>query len=280
MTRPPAGLTIDRLCLVVSDLDGAATRFASLGFTLTPQGEHMVGSRNRCVMLREGQYLELLDPHASMPDAASLAYERRLERFGEGLAVLSLRCDDLDAVAVAWRRAGLRPSPMRPYSRTADLPDGRTQARFELIQLPAPPCPGMPGLAVCACRQLTPEVVWRPDCLDHDNGATAVSSLTLPSATPERDAEVLSGLALTHWRPTPGGAELTLGGIRLRLRRTPPDAATSALNVSVALTSHRPIPSTRMYGIELSAAPGVRGPSGLTLTNRLKNVRPDGLPQP
>ncbi|MEV0324311.1 VOC family protein [Streptomyces sp. NPDC050658] len=259
MTPPTHALAPDRLCLVVDDLDQAAAHARSLGFTLTPEGEHMVGSRNRCVMLRGGQYLELLDPHATVPDPASQAYERRLRRFGEGLAVLSLRCEDLHALAETWRQAGFNPSPVRPYSRTIDLPTGRTEARFELIQLPHPPLPGVPSLAICACRQLTPDVVWRPDCLDHPNGAAALTGLELYSDAPHKDASVLSHLTQIPWHPTPTGPDLTLGTVRIHLRHT---TRRRPIVQPAVLTLESPCPISRaaLCGTELLASEGDERP--------------------
>lgn len=218
-------LTVDRICLVVRDLDAAARRFTALGFTLTPESRHMIGSRNRCVMLRDGQYLELLDPRASVSHPGNTAYQQHLSEYGEGLAVLSLRCDDPGTVARAWQRAGLEPSPMRYFSRKVDLATGVAEAHFELVQLTLPPLPGAPGLAVSACHHLTPDLVWRPDCLDHVNGASGVSRIELHSTAPEQDAIVLAQLAMAPAPTKDAPAEVHLGaGLCVHFHSEPSDA--------------------------------------------------------
>lgn len=90
-----------------------------------------------------------------------------------------------------WRRAGFSPRPLRHFSREV-LPGGRAEARFQLAERPFP---GMPSLTVLACEQMTPELVWRPDFLDHPNGAIGIDQLELSSATPDADAHALSQLA-------------------------------------------------------------------------------------
>lgn len=261
---PSAAPTIDRLCVVVADLETAAAEVESLGFTLTPQGRHMVGSRNRCVMLRDGQYLELLDPHAVVPDPASIRYAQRLAQYGEGLAVLSLRCEEPDAVAEAWRSAGFSPSAIRPYSRTVDLPGRQAQARFELIQLAEPPLPGLPGLAVCACRQLTPELVWRAEHLEHRNGASGVVALDLVSASPVADAQILARLASAQWWRSAGRATVRIGNVHVRFQAEPAGQGAAGRAV-LTLRAGGFSGSNPICGVELRASPNVTSPNVTSL---------------
>ena len=57
---------LDHLVILVRDLELAASDYESLGFTVTPGGEHADGlTRNALVPFRDGTYLELvsfLDP--------------------------------------------------------------------------------------------------------------------------------------------------------------------------------------------------------------------------
>ncbi|MFJ7305194.1 VOC family protein [Streptomyces sp. NPDC099088] len=184
-------LTLDRLCLVVDSLDTAAEDFEHLGFTLTEEGLHSVGSRNRCIMLQGGQYIELLDPVTSVPNPVSDRYQNYLSRHGEGLAVVSLACRDADQLSQSWRESGLSPSPIRHFSRTVDLPTGSAEAEFRIVQLPEHVLPGMPHVTLIACQQMTPELVWLPGSTEHANGVRGITTVEFSSMDAGADWQVL-----------------------------------------------------------------------------------------
>ena len=56
-----------------------------------------------------------------------------------------------------------------------ELPEGPAIPRFGLIGLAAADTPGLPGSFVCA--HLTPELMRRPDWLDHPNGVNGLRAI-------------------------------------------------------------------------------------------------------
>ncbi|WP_433017815.1 VOC family protein [Kribbella sp. CA-294648] len=249
-------LTVDRLCVVVHDLDAAAAHFEHLGFTLTPEGHHMVGSRNRCVMLQDGQYLELLDPRTSEPNPVSDRYQSYLSQHGEGLAVMSLRCQDAASLAATWQEAGLSPSPVRHFSRRVDLEGALVEAEFQLVQLPPEVLPGMPHLTILACHQMTPDLVWLPGTTDHQNGTPGISMIELLSEDPRHDAQVIAQLASTYpsRRTTDGRAvhAVLLGGVQIGFVdvRAEPIAGSSLLTRIVMRGTGPVVPP--LHGVSIS----------------------------
>ena len=91
-----AAIGLDHVGIVGSDLDVLAQAFSGLGFSLTPVAPHASGrTANRCVMLRDGGYLELM---ATVPGQSSATLERFLAR-GPGAHILALEVAD-EAAAV------------------------------------------------------------------------------------------------------------------------------------------------------------------------------------
>ncbi|MET7550927.1 VOC family protein [Streptomyces sp. NPDC005500] len=251
-------LTLDRLCIVVNDLDAAAENYGNLGFTLTAEGRHMVGSRNRCIMLRDGQYIELLDPRTSEHNPVSDRYQDHLSRYGEGLAVMALGCQDAASLAESWRDAGLSPSPLRHFSRAVPLPTGVTEARFQIVQLPSLILPGMPALTVIACQQMTPELVWLPGSTQHTNGVSSISAIEFQSQEPGLDSEILCKLAAADAIPTPPGTsteakDIQLGGVRISFTKRDGKKDEGKPLTRIAMRAGQSPPhGTIRHGIELA----------------------------
>ena len=69
-----AAIGLDHAGIVGADLGALARAFTGLGFTLTPRVAHASGrTANRCVMLRDGGYLELM---AVVPGQSSATLDR------------------------------------------------------------------------------------------------------------------------------------------------------------------------------------------------------------
>lgn len=153
--------------IAVRDLDAAAARFKEMGFTLTPRGQHSIGSQNHCIMLGS-TYIELLVAPMAHP---WLDYYRA---FGEGLAAIALSTPDADATHAALKSQGARP-PM-DLSRPVD----GGVARFRLVQIEGSP-------QVFFVQHLTRELVWRPEWQVHANGAREVVHVSLSAKRPLDD---------------------------------------------------------------------------------------------
>lgn len=160
-------LGIDHAVVAVRDLERAAASFAELGFTLTPRGEHSIGSQNHCIMLGS-TYIELLAAPVEHP---WLAYFRDFVRQGDGLAAIALSTDDADRTYAELKALGVAVQPPMDLSRPVE----GGVARFRLVQIE-------PRLFVC--QHLTRELVWRAEWQRHANGARELAQVRLPWRAP------------------------------------------------------------------------------------------------
>ena len=178
--------------LAVRDLDAAASEFRALGFTLTPRGEHSIGSRNHCIMLGS-TYIELLAAPVEHP---WLDYYRRfLREHGEGLAAIALAADDAAAAYADLRARAVAAKPPMELSRPVE----GGVARFRLVQIDGEP-------AAFICQHLTPELVWRREWQQHANGASELGGASLAARRP------FDGLpSAVRWEAKP---ELRIRGLR------------------------------------------------------------------
>ncbi|MEQ9814089.1 MAG: VOC family protein [Azospirillaceae bacterium] len=164
----------DHAILLVDDLDAAERGVAALGFRPTPRGVHGagLGTANATVMMPDGRtYFEVLgvvDPNPRNADK-----QAKLARRGRHLYGLALK-GDARAAAELFGTAGIREGDAFDFARDVDLPAGRAEARFTIAQTRAD---SLPGVWLFVCQQHTPDVVWRPDYLEHANGARSVTAL-------------------------------------------------------------------------------------------------------
>jgi catechol 2,3-dioxygenase-like lactoylglutathione lyase family enzyme len=163
---------VDHVIVAVRDLERARMGWTRLGFTLTPRGRHLgQGTANYCIMF-PGDYLELLG--FAEPDE----YAHRLQSFlaqREGPMSVAFAPDGPpDRVATALTGLGLHPSEPRALGRQLELPEGTVVPRFTLLSLPAEETP---GLDCFICGHLTPELVRRPEWLEHPNGVIGLRNI-------------------------------------------------------------------------------------------------------
>lgn len=165
---------IDHVIIGVRDLERARMVWTRLGFTLTPRGRHLgQGTANYCIMFRR-DYLELLG--LVEPDD----YAGRLAAFlaaREGAMAVGFAPEEsAESAAAALAELGLHPSGPRALGRQLELPEGTVVPRFSLVTLPPEETP---GLDCFVCGHLTPELVRRPEWLQHPNGASGVRAIYL-----------------------------------------------------------------------------------------------------
>jgi hypothetical protein len=197
-----AAIGIDHVGIVGADLEALARVFSGLGFHLTPRATHASGrTANRCVMLRDGGYLELM---ATVPGKSSATLDRFLAR-GPGAHILALEVDDDVAALERLHRAGLT-GDASLSERDADQPGAKV--RFALILPPDPP-----EGRLLLIRHLSRDLLWRPDNVDHSNHAVALAEVVYASDTPADTMIRLSRLAGRPAEPDP------LGGYRIPLAR-------------------------------------------------------------
>ncbi len=202
---------LDHVGIVGRDLDSLAAAFEAVGFHLTPLARHAGGrTGNRCVMLRDGGYLELM---STIDNGTSATLDRFLARHA-GAHILALRIANEDAVLsrlrLAWDPV---PQPSRTNRAVDDADSHSPRARFSLITPPDPP-----EGRVHLIRHETPEALWQERFLNHANNAVALEEVVLVVPEPAETAAWYSVLAGRPLVPEPaGGYALPLPRGRVRI---------------------------------------------------------------
>lgn len=152
--------------------------FAALGFTLTPESHHTLGSSNRLVVF-ERHYLELI----GVPREGKIQRQELLDS-ACGIDGLVFRSEDARATEQQLRAKGFRVQPVQDFSRATEANGERGEARFSTVRLAAG---SFAAGRVYFCQHHTPEWVWRPPWLEHANGVSGIETLTLVTQQPEQE---------------------------------------------------------------------------------------------
>jgi hypothetical protein len=186
---------IDHILLAVRDLDAARMGWTRLGFTLSPRGKHLGrGTGNYCVMFPQ-DYIELFGIVSS--ERVNPEYTQFLAA-GEGPMKLAWATADSEAAVAALTALGLHPDAPRDLGRQLELPEGTVVPRFSIVALRQEETP---DLSSFLCAQLTPELMRRPEWLEHANGATGLLGITVvvaDTAPLQEPYERLFGPANVH----------------------------------------------------------------------------------
>jgi hypothetical protein len=105
-------------------------------------------------------------------------YLHGLDRFlarREGLMGVAFRPRSAAATYEKARAAGIEATAPRELTRRFELPEGDAHPRFRLVFFPDATTHGL--MASLACEHLTPELIRRPEWLEHANGALAVQAI-------------------------------------------------------------------------------------------------------
>jgi hypothetical protein len=202
---------IDHVIVGVCDLEAAGATWQRLGFALSPRGRHLEQpTGNYCVMF-PADYIELL----GIVETGAVAH--RLEDFltwREGPMGLAFApAGDAETARAALLARGLHPGELRPLARQIELADGAALPRFSLVSLPGDETPGLDAFL---CSHLTPELMRRPEWLDHPNGAVAISAVhILVDATAPLLAAYDRLFGIVHVTTTDAVATIRVGGHRL-----------------------------------------------------------------
>lgn len=240
-------VALDHVGVAARDLGPLAAAYERLGFALSPIAQQSgrrapgapverFGTGNRCAFLRHG-YIELI----AILDPALFAngLDGFLARYA-GLHILALAVEDPAANLARLQAAGVPIAGISPLERPVE--PGGPIARFARL-----PLPDAPEGRLQLIRHLTPELVWDPRWMGHRNGAEALESVILASATPAETAARLSRLAGLPLEPD------AAGGFLLAL----PGAAGAAGPAAPAMrTTLRVLPEAALPGL----LPGVVAP--------------------
>ena len=195
---------IDHAVIMVKDLDGAASNWKRLGFTVSPRGTHSakMGSGNYTIML-DPDYIELLgvlaETEHNAPARAFLAAR------GEGIERIAFTAVDSAAGAEEIRARGYAALGPTDFERPVTMPDGSlSAAKFRIFQWPIAEAPA--GVRIFACQHKTRESVWIPQLMRHTNGARHLRQVLVLSPEPAKDAAHLSRLVDQPARAEADGA--------------------------------------------------------------------------
>lgn len=162
--------SIDHPVIAVTDLDSARVTYKRLGFTVPPRGSHIEwGTGNLCIMFPH-DYLEM----RGIVDASrfTMHLDTHLDLYGEGLMGVAFGTADVASSCDEAAKHGVDTGDLRRLTRNFEHPEGWTQPSFELY---APTAADIEGLMhVVVIQHLTPELIRRPDFLEHANGCTGV----------------------------------------------------------------------------------------------------------
>ncbi len=195
---------IDHVVVNVHDrMAQAADLYRRLGFALTPQGRHTLGTINHLAMFG-ADYLELFGVPA---DGGSVNGDAIAG--AEGLSAIAFATEDATAVHAALASAGAPVLPALDFSRPVALPDGAQDAAFRVVRL-APEA--TPAGRLFFCQHRTRGLVWRDEWRRHRNGALGIAGVVIAATRPEALGDlfrrVFGADAVTA---TPGGLRLWAG---------------------------------------------------------------------
>jgi Glyoxalase-like domain len=170
---------INHVGMAVRSLAATAARFEAMGFQLTPFSPHSgawkpgepvrnLGSGNRCVMFATN-YLEILGTENDEKPPPRIA--GFLERH-QGAHIICFNSEAPSTLDEQLRSHGIETSGVIPLQRDIDTPEGVRTARFERVQF-APD--DSPEGYIQAARHLTPEFIYQPRHIAHENGCTFLS---------------------------------------------------------------------------------------------------------
>lgn len=210
---PPAPRSIDHVVLPTARLAVARTRLTKLGFTVAPEGRHPFGTKNACVYLADGTFLEPLAQaggkiqlEASRRNnvfaARDLAY--RFRRGEDGFSAVVFGTENAEADHAAFVKEGISAGPVLEFSRNFVDAEGRKdKASFRLAfaaDLRAPDC------FFFTCQRTGVPNVDRAALQRHENGATRLKAVILAAPDPsgfEPIIRMVSGAKPDSFHPNP-----------------------------------------------------------------------------
>ncbi len=235
----PRGL--DHIVHVVRDLDAAAARYRSFGFTVGARNKHPWGTHNYLVQF-PGFFIELLtlvQPDKLGDDGFSTLFGRYAESFlkaQEGLALLILESKDATADEADFRAAGIAGSDVMRFEREGRRPDGASvKVGFSLAFAEDKLAP---DIHFAVCQQHYPENFWNPAFQQHANGASGIAGAVFVAEAPERHRGFLEKFAGA--RPTQTTDGFTIATPRGAIDVTTPTAFLARFGVKPPDLAHGP----------------------------------------
>ena len=187
------------------DMARAARLFAGLGFTLTPQSRHTLGSINH-LMVFGTDYLELV----GLPDDGGPVREEILNS-AIGIDGLVFQDDNVDSMAQRLGSLASSLAPVGQFSRPVTLAEGTQDASFRTARF----VPGRFAAGrVYYCQHLTPELIWRQAWQHHANTARHLNGMVVVAADPAGEAAAYAQAAFAEPALQTGPASWQVQGER------------------------------------------------------------------
>lgn len=183
MQGAPDIWSINHVGVATRDLAAAASRFAAMGFQLTPFSAHhgawkpgapahALGTGNRCIMFPDS-FLEILG-HADPAQPAQRILDFLARH--EGAHIICFGSRDIAAIERRLARDGVPSSGVLPLERDVETPEGPATMRVHRLRF-APEATAEGFIQVA--QHHNPEVVHQPRYMRHDNGCRQLSEVTL-----------------------------------------------------------------------------------------------------
>jgi Glyoxalase-like domain len=160
--------SIDHLVIMFKELEPVIAAYRDLGFTVTPGGEHPMGTHNALVAFADGAYLELI----AFKRPNDLYRWWDVAQAGGGFIDFCMAADDLGAAIEAFRAAQVRMSD--PVSGSRVRPDG-----YRLSWLAAQPPKPFMFQAPFLIHDQTPREERIGKATTHANGVIGVAGITV-----------------------------------------------------------------------------------------------------
>ena len=169
-------LNLDHIAINVKDkMDEAYQLFSELGFTLTPRGYHSLGSINHSMVFKN-DYLELIGIPRGQPITRP-----ELQKAEIGINGLVFKSNDIKKTYQHLLNNQLSNIPPRKFSRPVDINGIENEAKFETVSIKDNV---FKAGRIYFCDHLTPNLVWIPEYISHQNNVLGTTEITLIDSNP------------------------------------------------------------------------------------------------
>ena len=169
-------LNLDHIAINVKDkMDEAYQLFSELGFTLTPRGYHSLGSINHSMVFKN-DYLELIGIPRGQPITRP-----ELKKAEIGINGLVFKSNDIKKTNQHLLNNQLSNIPPRKFSRPVDINGIENEAKFETVSIKDNV---FKAGRIYFCDHLTPNLVWIPEYISHQNNVLGTTEITLIDSNP------------------------------------------------------------------------------------------------
>lgn len=168
---------LDHIICGVDDLDRAVKTFESLGFVLSPRGDHSAyGSHNRCIVFPD-HYLEIFSfyDREKFPEHPMLPLT---ERMGEHILGVAYGTEDAEAAYDAMKKGGLD-LPFEVFRQSRKMVDDNGMELVGEVAVAHLPPELQPLSFSFLCQHFNKETMWRADWIRHKNKVSGFRSLTV-----------------------------------------------------------------------------------------------------